>query len=152
MSGNRKACCTCRFRPGVFTITGSTLTVRLSNLADEYVIADAVRVERIGDLPQGPEVQVLDGSTDIPDNTGSVSLGATAPGSPVSKIFTVRNLGVADLPPSISSSKPAGPLFGGPVLPIRDLQRRYAAWALAQTAESQNELLWARLEALGVLG
>ncbi|MBI3469319.1 MAG: hypothetical protein HY000_40465, partial [Planctomycetes bacterium] len=35
----------------VFSITGSTLTVRLSNVgADGYVIADAIRIERVGDL------------------------------------------------------------------------------------------------------
>ncbi len=33
---------------GVFTLAGNTLTVRLSNDADQYVIADAVRVERVG--------------------------------------------------------------------------------------------------------
>jgi hypothetical protein len=34
-----------------FTITSNTLAVTLSNLANEYVIADAVQFARIGDLP-----------------------------------------------------------------------------------------------------
>ena len=32
---------------GVYVITGNTLTVALSDLADEYVIADAIRIERL---------------------------------------------------------------------------------------------------------
>jgi hypothetical protein len=36
---------------GVFTISGNTLVVRLSDNANEYVIADAIRIERVGDLP-----------------------------------------------------------------------------------------------------
>jgi len=32
---------------GTFTITGSTLTVTLTNAANEYVIADAIRIERV---------------------------------------------------------------------------------------------------------
>ncbi|MBW2528810.1 MAG: hypothetical protein JRI23_31835, partial [Deltaproteobacteria bacterium] len=31
------------------TVTGTTLSVELSNLANEYVIADAIRIERVGD-------------------------------------------------------------------------------------------------------
>jgi hypothetical protein len=36
-----------------YTITGSTLTVTLSNDADNYVVADAVRIERISPLMAG---------------------------------------------------------------------------------------------------
>ncbi len=35
---------------GIFDITGSTLTVQLTDDANQYVIADAVRIERVGDL------------------------------------------------------------------------------------------------------
>jgi hypothetical protein len=38
-------------RLGVFDITSNTLAVTLSNLANEYVIADAVQFARLGDLP-----------------------------------------------------------------------------------------------------
>jgi hypothetical protein len=41
---------------GLHAITGSVLAVRLSDLADEYVIADGIRIERVGNLP----VQVID--------------------------------------------------------------------------------------------
>ena len=33
---------------GEFTIIGSTLTVQLSDAANEYVIADAIRIEKLG--------------------------------------------------------------------------------------------------------
>jgi two-component system response regulator HydG len=36
---------------------------------------------------------------------------------------------LADLPASITERAPPGPAFEGSVLPMRDLQRRYAAWA-----------------------
>ena len=39
---------------------------------------------------------------------------------------------VADLPQSVSAMKSGNPVFAGPVMPVRDLQRRYATWALEQ--------------------
>ena len=41
---------------GVFDITGSSLVVRLTSGSDNatYVVADAVRIERVGDVPVGP--------------------------------------------------------------------------------------------------
>ncbi len=93
---------------GTFYLTGSSLVVKLTDAANEFVIADAIRIERIGDLPQGPEIQVLDGFSDVADNTGSVSFGSTTAGSPVSKTFTVKNVGttVLTLVPPITA--PAG--------------------------------------------
>jgi two-component system response regulator HydG len=41
-------------------------------------------------------------------------------------------LGGEDLPPAIAAAKSEGSVFGGPVMPVRELQRRYAAWALEQ--------------------
>jgi two-component system response regulator HydG len=42
-------------------------------------------------------------------------------------------LSTADLPPAVRSSPPPNaPTFTGDVLPIREVQRRYAAWALDQ--------------------
>ena len=58
------------------------------------MIADAVR---IGDLPPGPEIQVFEGGTDVPDGTGQVAFGTTPAGTPVSETFTVRNLGTQAL-------------------------------------------------------
>ncbi len=45
---------------------------------------------------QSPEIQVLDGATDIPDNTGAANLGATILGTPVVRTFTVKNTGAGD--------------------------------------------------------
>ncbi len=55
-----------------------------------------------------PEIQVLDGGTDIPDGTGSVSFGSTATGSPVIKTFTVSNVGTVNLTLNTPISLPAG--------------------------------------------
>jgi DNA-binding NtrC family response regulator len=41
-------------------------------------------------------------------------------------------LTVAGVPPAIPAEKSRGPVFGGAVMPVRELQRRYAAWALEQ--------------------
>ena len=41
-------------------------------------------------------------------------------------------LGDLDLPPAIAAAKSEGSVFHGPVAPVRELQRRYAAWALDQ--------------------
>ena len=82
---------------GVLSVTGSTLVVQLSNDANEFVIADAIRLERVGDLPAGPEIQVLEGLTEIADGTGSVSFGSTTGGVPLQRTFTVRNAGSSPL-------------------------------------------------------
>jgi len=45
-----------------------------------------------------PEIQVLDGTTDIVDGTTStINFGSAAVGATLTKIFTVKNLGTADL-------------------------------------------------------
>ncbi|MBI1335499.1 MAG: choice-of-anchor D domain-containing protein [Phycisphaera sp.] len=85
-----------------WSITGSTLKVTLSDDANDYVDADAIRIERIGNTPPPPptpqpEVRVLDGQTDLADNTAVVGLGATNQGTPVSRTFTVTNIGNANL-------------------------------------------------------
>ncbi len=41
-------------------------------------------------------------------------------------------IGLADLPPSISADKGQTSTFGGAVMPVRELTRRYAVWALEQ--------------------
>jgi hypothetical protein len=85
---------------GPYVISGDTLVVRLSDLAGptgSYLVADAVRVERIGDLPLGPEVQVLVDGVNVVDGTGVVSFGSTVVGVPVVRTITVRNAGTAAL-------------------------------------------------------
>jgi hypothetical protein len=55
-----------------------------------------------------PEIQVLDGATDIPDGTGSINFGTTTVGMPINKTFTVKNTGTADLTLTEPIAVPAG--------------------------------------------
>ncbi len=82
---------------GTLNLTGSTLEVMLSDDASEYVIADAVRLIRIGNLPSSPEIQVFDGAAEVADGTGSVNFGATFVNVPVQRTFRVKNTGSAPL-------------------------------------------------------
>ncbi len=86
-----------KYLGGVLNLTGTKLTVSLSDDANRYVIADAVRLERIGDLPAGPEIQLFDGAAEVLDGTGPVSLGATFVGAPVQKTLRVKNIGAGSL-------------------------------------------------------
>jgi hypothetical protein len=82
---------------GTHLVSGSTLTVRLTNDANEFVIADAVRIKRLGSASSGPEIQVLDGAADVVSGSGSVSFGHTTVGTAVSRTFTIKNVGAANL-------------------------------------------------------
>jgi hypothetical protein len=58
---------------GTFDINGDTVVVKLSDNANDYVIADAIRIERTGDLPaSSPEIEVYKsaGAATIIDNRG----------------------------------------------------------------------------------
>jgi uncharacterized repeat protein (TIGR01451 family) len=83
-------------RIGVITPSGSTVTVRLSNLANGYVIADAVRIAPTT-VVAAPEIAVQVDGGNLPDGTGPVAFGTTTAGTPVTKTFTVQNVGTADL-------------------------------------------------------
>lgn len=78
---------------GVFSPTGTTLTVSLGDDADNFVIADAVRLEQI----VGPEITVLDGVTTLVDGSSTVDFGTVTPGSTITKTFTVTNTGATNL-------------------------------------------------------
>jgi len=56
-------------RLGTFSVTGSSLTVRLTDAANEYVIADGVRIERVGDPT--PTLTVTLNRTSVVENAGS---------------------------------------------------------------------------------
>jgi len=92
---------------GTYNITGTTLKVQLSDDANEYVIADAIRIQRLGDLPSEPEIQVEMGGSNRADGTGSVDFGQTQGGTPVIKTFTVRNVGTETLTLGSSINVPA---------------------------------------------
>ncbi len=50
-----------------------------------------------GSVVSAPEIQVLDGVTNIADNSGSVIFGANSAGATVEKTFTVKNTGDSSL-------------------------------------------------------
>lgn len=81
---------------GTFSISGTRLVVRLSDESDGPVIADAVRIERVDNLSGGPAVLVKVGSTPVAAG-GAYGFGSSASGAPVSRTFTVRNVGDAPL-------------------------------------------------------
>ena len=81
----------------VYESSGGFIKVTLSNDADSnWVIADAVRVEKIGDLELVPEIEVkLDGAN-LTDNI-AVDLGSTIEDTPVIHTFTIKNTGLSEL-------------------------------------------------------
>jgi subtilisin family serine protease len=94
---------------GVFSFTNSTLTVTLADDANEFVIADAVRIERVGEpLPDTPAVAVMDAGVPVPHNSGQVAFGTTMVGAPLSRVFTVSNVGTGLLTLQEPITLPAG--------------------------------------------
>ena len=89
---------------GTFTISSNQLVVQLSNNANNYVIADAVRIQLVG---SAPTVQVKDGGTLIASG-GSDSFGTTTVGTPVTRTFTVTNGGTQTLNLGAFGAIPAG--------------------------------------------
>ncbi len=85
---------------GTFTVTGNTLRVRLSDNANGYVIADAVRIVKDGIAPQVPEMDVsaLDRSIDTGDNTPDYDDSTQFGQAPlytdsITHTFTIQNNG-----------------------------------------------------------
>ncbi|MCO6458616.1 MAG: choice-of-anchor D domain-containing protein [Pirellulaceae bacterium] len=92
---------------GPYMVSGGTIVVNLLdtiNQPNRFVIADAVRIERLLENKPGlpvmtavPDVTVLDGASSVIDNTGVVDFGSTWPQQPLFKTFTIRNDGGAPL-------------------------------------------------------
>jgi hypothetical protein len=98
---------------GTVSLSSTVLRVRLSDLnAGGPLIADAVRIERVGNLPGGPEVFVSTAAGTVTsllsDNTGTLNLGSAASGVALARTFTVRNVGDADLTLSGPITLPSG--------------------------------------------
>ncbi len=90
---------------GMYEITSGTLSVRLTDDANGYVIADAVRIVRDGIPPQAPEIDVSqwghsihgdnETSPTLEDGTHFGNVLATAYST--TRTFTIKNTGNADL-------------------------------------------------------
>jgi hypothetical protein len=82
---------------GTYDVVGQELHVVLSDDSDQrWIIADAVRIERVGDLVLAPEIDILLDGTSVNDG-GTVNLGQTTVGTAVDHVFTVKNTGTAEL-------------------------------------------------------
>jgi subtilisin family serine protease len=92
---------------GPYYITGNSVTVEMSNDANAYVIADAIRIERIAPLPATREIEVFESGTGVADG-GSIPYGTTQQTVPVTKTYTVRNVGMLPLSLNTIPSVPAG--------------------------------------------
>ena len=82
---------------GTYDVVGQEFHVTLSDATDQrWVIADAIRIERIGDVVLAPEIDIQVAGNSISDG-GSVDLGETTVGTAVDHVFTVKNTGNTDL-------------------------------------------------------
>ncbi|MCO6454871.1 MAG: choice-of-anchor D domain-containing protein, partial [Pirellulaceae bacterium] len=78
---------------GDFFSAGDQLVVTMTNAANGYVVADAVRIERILDA----EIQVTESGQPVRDGSAAIAFGTTPVGVPVSRTFTITNLGAQPL-------------------------------------------------------
>jgi hypothetical protein len=93
---------------GTFNIVSGSIRVVLSDEANGLVVADAVRIERIGDVVPGAEIQVTVDGNIVTDNTEVVDFGNVEADRPITKIFTITNLGTTNLILSNPITVPAG--------------------------------------------
>ncbi len=116
---------------GPYAVTGGKIVVELldtGTLPNRWVLADAVRVERLladdASIPfttNRPDITVEDGGQNVADDTGVVDFGSTWPGMPQTKTLTIRNDGGADLVVREPVAIPAGfTLLDFPALPAGD--------------------------------
>lgn len=84
---------------GTFNITGDTTRVTLTNAANETVVADAVRIERIGDLPGGSPASVFHSAlptlsappvtSSTPSSSPSAATGSSSIFAPFASSLTI---------------------------------------------------------------
>ena len=106
---------------GMVQISGSMLIVELSDDVDGLVIADAIRVERLGDPAEGPEIHVQSGPNAILDDTGVLDFGVVTVGASAVRTVEIFNAGTEDLILTNPINVPAGfslaAPFGATTLP-----------------------------------
>ncbi len=77
-------------------VTGNTLNVKLGNNANEFVIADAIRVEWVGALAAGPEILLTLAGAPV-ESGSALSFGNSPVGMPITRTFTIQNVGATNL-------------------------------------------------------
>ena len=101
------------------TVTGNdeALEVRLSSgSAAGFSIADAVRLDRLGSIPQNPEIDITLGGTSLVDGSSTIDFGTVTVGTLASRDLQIKNLSDGDL--SVTAiSLPAGFVLRNP-LPV----------------------------------
>ncbi len=95
------------------TVTSGTLTVQLSDNADGRLNADAILIQRVGDLSDGPELVVSSEGQAVTAG-GVFDFGLTSPGAAVARTFTLRNSGGAPLVLGGAIEVPAGYTLASP--------------------------------------
>ena len=89
--------------------TDGRIVVTLTNDANEFVIADGVRIARPDISQDAPEIEVTEGTTPVQDNAGVVDFGTRYETSgAVTKTFTVTNTGTQQLDLGPEINVPAG--------------------------------------------
>ncbi|MBI3464129.1 MAG: choice-of-anchor D domain-containing protein, partial [Planctomycetes bacterium] len=83
-------------RIDVVQITGDTLTVLLqADDAVEFVLADSILIDRLGDIPAGPEIVVVESNRHAAG--GTIDYGTTQLNYSLDKTFTITNSGTSVL-------------------------------------------------------
>ena len=87
-----------------FQVTSHTLVVRLSNQADSFVMADAVRIERL--VSQQAEIRVLEGDAlqDVTSGRWLTNLGTTSTSGSAVQTYTIQNIGLAPLTVAVDAT------------------------------------------------
>jgi hypothetical protein len=107
-------------RIDVVNITGNTLTVLLqADDAIQFVLADSVLIERLGNIPSGPELVVVQNNRNAA--AGTVDFGATPLNQQADRVFTITNSGAANLvinstPTMTGANHLAFQIIGGPAV------------------------------------
>ena len=88
------------------TINSGKLVVKLTNAANNKVVADAIRIERVAAVaPPTPEIGVSIGGYDLTSGQSGITFGPRDVGQPQTFVFIVTNHGSASL--QLTSLEPA---------------------------------------------